>query len=78
MTGLIASIQAMEAVRYLVGHEIGLKNRLLIVNADTMDFYKVKLTRREDCTACGDTFVPRPVNEVCETQVEITAKGANK
>jgi len=78
MTGLIASIQAMEAVRYIVGHEIGLKNRLLIVNADTMDFYKVKLTRREDCTACGDTFVPSPVNEVCETRVEATAKGANK
>lgn len=69
MTGLIGSIQALEAVRYLAGLDIGLKNRLLIVNADTMDFYKVKLKRREDCTACGEEFVPRPVDEVCETRI---------
>ena len=75
MTGLIGSIQAMEAVRYIVGHKIGLLNRLLIVNADTMDFYKVKIARREDCTACGSTFVPKPVDEVCEIPVEPKVKG---
>jgi len=75
MTGLIGSIQAMETVRYIVGHKIGLLNRLLIVNADTMDFYKVKIVRREDCTACGSTFVPKPVDEVCEISVEPKVKG---
>ncbi len=68
MVGLIGSIQAMETVRYLAGLEIGLKNRLLVVNVDTMEFEKVRLRRLDDCTACGDTFVPRPVDEVCETR----------
>ncbi|MEE8168214.1 MAG: HesA/MoeB/ThiF family protein [Candidatus Hydrothermarchaeales archaeon] len=71
MVGLIGSIQSMEAIRYLVGHEIALKDRLLIVNGDTMDFQKVLLKRRSDCTACGDTFVSKPVDEVCETNAEI-------
>jgi molybdopterin/thiamine biosynthesis adenylyltransferase len=75
MTGLIGSIQALEAIRYLAGLEIALKNKLLIVNADTMDFDKVKLKRRRDCTACGDRFVPRPVEEVCETRIEAAAEG---
>ncbi len=68
MVGLIGSIQSMEALRYLAGHEIGLKGRLLVVNGDTMDFEKVKLRQREDCTACGDTFAAQPVDEVCDTR----------
>jgi adenylyltransferase/sulfurtransferase len=68
MVGLIGSIQALETVRYLAGLEIGLKNRLLVVNVDTMEFEKIKLRRREDCTACGDSFVARPVEEICETR----------
>jgi adenylyltransferase/sulfurtransferase len=64
--GLIGSIQSTEAIRHLAGHEVALKNRLLVVNADTMDFQKLKVKRREDCTACGETFVPMPVDEACD------------
>lgn len=70
MTGLVASIQALEAIRYLAGFEIGLKNKLLIINADTMEFDTVRLKRREDCSACGKQFVSKPVSEVCETRIE--------
>lgn len=73
ITGMIGSIQAVDAIRYLAGLEIGLKNSLLIVNTDTMEFHKLKVRRRKDCTACGDKFVPRPVGEVCETRVEAEA-----
>lgn len=70
MVGLIGSIQTLEAVRYLAGLEIALKDRLLIVNADTMAFEKVKLRKRSDCSACGEVFVSKPVEEVCETRSE--------
>jgi hypothetical protein len=35
-----------------------------------MDFDKVKLRRREDCSACGKEFVAKPVVEVCEDRGE--------
>ncbi len=70
ITGLVASIQTSEAIRYLAGLEIGLKNALLVINADTMDFNKIHVKRREDCTACGEVFVSKPVAEVCEDKVE--------
>lgn len=70
MTGLIGSIQTFEALRYLAGMEIALKNTLLVINADTMDFNKITVKIREDCTACGKDFIPKPVAEVCEDRVE--------
>jgi len=66
LTGIVGSFQATEALRYLAGHQPALKNRLLVINADTLDFYKVKLRRDPGCTACGEGFVPRPVDAVCE------------
>ena len=61
--GLIGTIQAIETIRYLTGQEISLKNTLLVVNADTMEFQKINARKRDDCTACGETFVPSPVEE---------------
>lgn len=72
MTGLIGSIQALETIRYLAGLEIALKDTLLIINADTMTFDRIKLRRRNDCTACGKKFIPKPVDEVCETRIAAT------
>jgi adenylyltransferase/sulfurtransferase len=68
LTGMVGSFQATEAIRYLAGREPALKNKLLVINADTLDFYKVKLRRDPHCTACGETFVPRPVEAACELQ----------
>jgi molybdopterin/thiamine biosynthesis adenylyltransferase len=68
MTGIVGSIQALEAIRYLAGKEIALKNTLLVINADTMDFNKIRVTRREDCTACGKKFVAKPVVYACEDE----------
>jgi adenylyltransferase/sulfurtransferase len=65
VVGIVGAIQASEAIRYLAGLEIGLKNRLLIVNVDEMRFEKVRIARSSECTACGERFVPKPVEEVC-------------
>jgi adenylyltransferase/sulfurtransferase len=66
LTGIIGSIQAFEAIRHLAGKEIALKDVLLVVSADSMEFEKVKLKRRNECSACGRKFVAKPVLEVCE------------
>lgn len=65
VTGIVGSIQATETIRYLAGLDIGLKNKLLIINADIMSFDVVNLRRRENCSACGKEFIPKPVEEVC-------------
>ncbi len=65
VVGLVGAIQATEAIRYLAGLEIGLKDALLIINVESMSFEKVRVRRRDDCTACGREFVPKPVEEVC-------------
>ncbi len=72
VTGIVGSIQATEAIRYLAGLEIGLKNKLLIINTDIMSFDVVNIRRREDCTSCGEKFIPKPVEDVCEVNPSIT------
>ncbi|MFQ6135910.1 MAG: ThiF family adenylyltransferase [Candidatus Hydrothermarchaeales archaeon] len=70
MTGLIGSLQSMEAIRYLAGLPISLKNRLLVINIDIGSFETIALRRRPDCSACGEKFIPKPVAEICETRSE--------
>jgi len=69
--GLAASIQALECIRYLAGLPISLKNKLLIINAETTDFTKLNIKRNENCTACGPVFIPNPVAEVCTDKLAI-------
>ena len=54
MGGVIGSLQAMEAVKYILGVGNLLTGYLLTYNALTMEFRKVKLpTHTEDCAVCG-------------------------
>lgn len=55
MGGIIGSLQAVEAVKYIIGEGDLLTDSLLTVNALTMEFRKVKLPERvEDCAVCGE------------------------
>lgn len=65
VTGVIGNIQATEAIRYLAGLNIGLKNKLLKFDAETMEFEKLNVKKKDNCTACGDEFIPNPVEESC-------------
>jgi adenylyltransferase/sulfurtransferase len=53
LAGVIGSLQATEAMKYLL--EIGdlLTNTLLTYNALTMEFRKVRLNRNPNCPLCG-------------------------
>ena len=51
--GVIASLQATEAVKYLVGFGDLLENRLLIYNGMEMSFHQVEIPADPDCRVCG-------------------------
>ncbi len=51
--GVVASLQATEAVKYLVGFGETLMNRLLIYNGLEMSFHHTDIFPNPDCTVCG-------------------------
>lgn len=55
MGGIIGSLQAMEAIKYLLGLGDLLVGKLLTFNAITMEFRKVNLPKQvKDCAVCGE------------------------
>jgi molybdopterin/thiamine biosynthesis adenylyltransferase len=53
MGGVIGTLQATEALKFLLGMEGLLCGYLLTYNALTMDFRKVKLAPNQNCQVCG-------------------------
>ena len=54
ITGIIGSIQATEVFKRILGIGNPLTNRLLLVDALTMEFRTMKLRRDPTCPLCGD------------------------
>ena len=54
LAGVIGSLQAAEAMKYLIGIGNLLTNALLTYNALTTDFRKVQLNRNPNCPLCGE------------------------
>ncbi len=54
IAGMLGTIQAAEALKYIVGTGELLTNQLLTFNAKTMDFRKVKVKKNPHCPLCGD------------------------
>lgn len=54
MGGVIGSLQAMEAVKYLIGKGELLTGRLLTYDALSMQFRTVKLPADKNCSVCGE------------------------
>jgi molybdopterin/thiamine biosynthesis adenylyltransferase len=53
VAGILGTIQAAEALKYLIGIGNLLTNKILIFNALTMDFRTVTLKPDPDCAVCG-------------------------
>lgn len=53
LAGVVGSLQATEAIKYLLGIGELLTSGLLTYNALTMQFRKIKLARNPDCPLCG-------------------------
>lgn len=54
MGGIIGTIQATEALKYILGVGELLNGYLLTFDALTMEFRKVKIHERKDCAVCGE------------------------
>jgi len=52
LTGMIGSLQAIEAIKVLVGTGEPLVGRLLLVDALHMEFRTLKLKKDPDCGVC--------------------------
>ena len=54
LPGIVGSIMAAEAIKVILGLGQTLVNRLLMFDAEDMDFRKVKLRKDPECPICGD------------------------
>lgn len=54
MGGVIGSLQAMEAVKYIIGQGELLTGKLLTYDALKMEFHTIKLPRNCSCAVCGE------------------------
>ncbi len=53
LPGIIGSLQAMEAIKIILGMEGLLAGRLLFISAVDMSFREIKVERNPDCIICG-------------------------
>ena len=70
MAGTIGTLQAMEAIKYIIGKGELLTGRLLTYDALKMDFRKINLKRDCNCAVCGEhPTILEPIDyeqNVCE------------
>jgi molybdopterin-synthase adenylyltransferase len=52
-SGVIALLQATEAIKSLTGVGVVLENEMLIYDGEMMEFDKVMISRNPQCTSCG-------------------------
>lgn len=68
MGGVIGSIQATEAIKYITGIGDLLNGKLLTYNAKAMEFRKINIAKDKNCAICGDTPT---INELIDYELNI-------
>jgi molybdopterin-synthase adenylyltransferase len=53
LTGMVGAIQAMEAIKLIVGTGASLNGRLLLIDAAAADWRTVKVSKDPACRVCG-------------------------
>jgi len=70
IAGMLGTIQAAEALKYITGVGDLLTDTLLSFNAKTMDFRKIKLRKQANCQVCGE----KPsINELFDSEQAVCA-----
>lgn len=54
IAGMLGTIQAAEALKYVLGVGELLTDALLTFDAKTMDFHKIRLKKQKNCRICGE------------------------
>ncbi len=72
MAGIAGTIQATEALKYILGVGELLTGNILVIDAETMEFRKVRVAHNGNCRVCGDNPAIRELFDeeqpVCETR----------
>ena len=76
LPGVLGTIQATEAIKFLLGKGDLLTDRLLTYNALRMKFREVSLKRRASCPVCGDNPVITEVRDELDALTVCDLKGA--
>ncbi len=71
VTGIMGSIQALEAIKLIVGVGETVSGRILTFNALTTEFRNVNWTRRDNCPLCGKEPT---IKELVEYEVKCKLK----
>jgi adenylyltransferase/sulfurtransferase len=53
IAGMLGTIQAAEALKFVIGTGKLLTNNLLTFDAASMNFRKITLRKRDECPVCG-------------------------
>ncbi len=53
VTTATGSLQAIEAIQYLIGLQPALANKILIADYSSMRFQELEVSRNDDCLVCG-------------------------
>lgn len=67
LPGVVGSIQAMEAIKVVLGLGETLSGRILVYDALEQDFTTVRVGRDPDCAACGDPGKPPTIVDYDDT-----------
>jgi len=59
VAGILGTIQATEALKYITGHGELLTNKLMIFDAASMDFDKLNIKRNPTCRVCGKNGIKK-------------------
>jgi adenylyltransferase/sulfurtransferase len=54
---IIANLQALEAIKLLIGHSPALAGRLLLFNGDDLKFHVYDIKRNESCPVCSSVML---------------------
>ena len=76
MPGVLGTIQATEAIKYLLGKGDLLTDRLLTYSALRMKFREIPLRRKATCPVCGDNPVITEVKDELDALTVCDLKGA--
>ena len=73
IAGMLGTIQAAEALKFITGAGILLTDTLLSFDAKTMHFRRVSLKKRSDCPLCGDNPSIHNLTEIDRATCDLSA-----
>ncbi|MFW8600431.1 HesA/MoeB/ThiF family protein [Desulfobacterota bacterium M19] len=73
IAGMLGTIQAAEALKFITGAGSLLTNTLLTFNAKNMAFRKINLKKQDDCPVCGSKPTITELTDAEQTACDLTS-----